>query len=223
MPDVLAALKADNYRMGSCRIIEYDPQRVDVFGPHFLYDNLYRQCLESRPGSKWGILPDACCGMRNLLADAICAYWSTRKIVVCAVDDPTEPCGFKTAGMGYATIFVGSQPGTPDPCERAMVGAYVFFKPFWGTPEIRVLSMLGLAYFFTTYNLTAIHGQRYSTNALTARFMSQFGFRDTGLLPRFLGHVDGTIRDCALSTLLREDFVKYVMEQLLTLAPPNRL
>jgi len=219
MPDVLAALRDDNYRMGACSVIPYDAKRASVFGDHYLYNVLYRQCIESRPGAEWGILPDACCGMSDLSADAICAYWSTRRIIVLAVDDPSEPSGFKTAGFAYPTVFVGSQPGTPNPSPRAMVGAYVYFRPYWGTNEIRVLHMLSLAYMFTAYNVTAIHGQRYSTNSLTARFSAQFGFRDTGLLPRFLSHYDGeSIRDCTLSTLLREDFVKYVMEQLLTLA-----
>jgi hypothetical protein len=203
--------------MGNCQVVAYDPTRTDVFGDHFLYNVLYKQCLESRPGAKWGILPDSFCGMTNLSADAICAYLSTRKIIVMAVDDPSVPLGYSVTGFAYPTVFVGSQPATPDPSPRAMIGAYVYFRSYWGTPEIRVLSMLGLAYFFTTYNLVAIHGQRYSANTLTARFLSQFGFQDTGLLPRFLGHHDGQIRDCALSTLLREDFVKYVIEQLLTL------
>jgi hypothetical protein len=142
--------------------------------------------------------------------------------------------GSEIAGFTYITTMVGvpydfsnfggPQPGGP----RAALAAYAFFRPWWGSTEQHVLAMLGLAYLFHTFKLTAIHGQRNIRNALTARFMSKFGFRDTGVIPRFLMDwvppadipVRGKLVSCVVNSLLREDFEAYVTNQFrgLTLA-----
>lgn len=77
--------------------------------------------------------------------------------------------------------------------------------------------MLGLSYLFLNYNLQAIHGQRLPWNNLTSRFMSRFGFRDTGVVPRYMMY-ENTLTDCVVSSLLREDFESYARKSLLELA-----
>jgi RimJ/RimL family protein N-acetyltransferase len=98
-----------------------------------------------------------------------------------------------------------------------MFAGYVFFRSAWGTPEIEVLGMLGLAYLFSQFRLLAIHGQRYPQNGLTARFMRKYGSKDVGTIPHYMLR-DGKLESCTVSTLLQSDFESYVKRQLLSLA-----
>jgi hypothetical protein len=206
---ILEAFKTDNYRMGDCQIIEYDRKRVDVFGTNYLH-YLYSQCLLSRPASPWGILPETFCGMADLSADAIMFYLANRKIsLLCVHDSPTQ---FTAAGFAWMTELIKS------PAKSSAFCAFAFFRDFWGTPEQTVLGMLGLSYLFVSNQLTAIHGQRYATNSLAARFMQQFGAKDCGTVPYMLRTHKGELEACTVSTLLRSDFESYVRRQLITLA-----
>lgn len=155
--------------------------------------------------------------------------------------------GSEIAGFTYPTLLIGPPVPAPSPVPasvpyssprqssgaaalraavpRAAVCAYVFFRPWWGTDEAEVLGMLGLAYLFHTYSLTSIHGQRYPGNSLTAKFVSRYGFRDTGTIPEFLQirnyHAPGdsdatpavTLTSCVLNTLSRADFEAYIRHQ----------
>jgi RimJ/RimL family protein N-acetyltransferase len=71
--------------------------------------------------------------------------------------------------------------------------------------EEEIAGWLGLAALFEEFNLIQLHGQRYADNHLTVRFMSRFGFKDVGRVPRLLARGDEAI-DGIISTLSREDF-----------------
>jgi hypothetical protein len=230
VPDVLAALRDDNYRMGNCFVIPYTRTKPELFGNNFLY-HLYSLCLRSRPSRPLGTLPETMCGMIDLSFDAIGSYLASKSVIIMAIDEPDASTGlsFTIAGFSFITTWQGTPPvfnGGPQPAgPRSAMAGYAFDRLYWGTPEIRVLAMLGLAYYFSEYRLCALHAQRYSDNAVSAKFLSQFGFTDQGVLPRFILQNSKSVKweemelvDCTLSTLLREDFVKYVIEQLLTLA-----
>jgi hypothetical protein len=217
---ILTLFRDDNYRVGNCFVRVYDRRRPDIWGDHFLR-SLYDRCKESR------ILRELFCGMVDLSADAICAYLHTLSPLLIMCVDPVDPDGVEgvppnpnllpsIAGFAFPTLKLGGQlrpnptGGDPLPSEAAMILGYGYFRSFWGTPESVVLGMLTLAYFFENYNLTAVHGQSYPWNRLTAKFTSQFGVKPVGSIPRFLQTAEGKLVDCNLSTLLREDFEKYV-------------
>jgi hypothetical protein len=185
------------------------------------------------------------CGMVDLSRDAMISYWATRnplllltldhksysaKSVLDVRSSPILTDGTIVAGFSFITAFQGaaiSLNGGPQPMgERSALGAYLYFRPFWGTPEIEILNLLGLSLYFHNYKLSAIHGQRFAYNVATEKFMRRFGSRDVGTLQRFLadrkdGRADGEIilSDCIVSELLRENFIEYVSRQLLSLIP----
>ena len=233
-----------SYTLGNCRVLVYNRFQPDTFGDDLL-SRLYDLCLLSRPTHPFGTLPETQCGMSDLTRDAMISYWASKSILLLTVIPATAlpatapskrmidmlPDNSRIAGFAYLPAILGAPanpPGQPQPIgPRSATGAYAFFRDWWGTPEIEVLAMLGLAHFFHSYHLAAIHGQRYTRNALTARFMSRFGFTDTGTLPFFL--VDfppGAERipanmqlvSCTLSTLLHEDFIAYVERELESIA-----
>lgn len=220
---ILSVFRDDNYIFGNCQVRVYDRRRVDIFGTQYLH-YLYSECINSYPNSPLGTLPDTFCGMTDLSADAICAYLHTRNplLLLCVNNGELT---FDVAGFAFPTLVFG--PPANEPGERCMLGGYTFFRRWWGTPESVVLGMLGLSYFFNSHPLlTAIHSQRYATNGLTARYMRQFGSEDKGTIPRFLlnsngsngtGTGAGKLADCVISTLLREDFERYVETVLTTM------
>jgi hypothetical protein len=242
--DPLLALADDHFTLGPCRVLLYNRLHTSLYSDDLL-SRLYDACLASRPSHPFGILPSAFCGMLDLSRDAMLSYWATRNPLLLLtldhksysskspLDIRTSPIltdGTIVAGFSFITAFQGaaiSPNGGPQPVgERSALGAYLYFRPFWGTPEIEILQMLGLALYFHTYSLSAIHGQRYSCNVLTQKFMSRFNSRDVGTLQRFLadrkdGRADGEIilSDCIVSELLRERFVEYVTRMLLSLVP----
>lgn len=210
---ILSIFASDNWRFGNCTVRVYDRRKPEIWGIHFL-EQLYDQCREYR------ILSDMFCGMIDLSSDAICSYLHTRVplLIMCVDADSGNPGGpFTTAGFAFPTISIGGFP-IPNPVganlrsEAAIVAGYGYFRPYWGTPESVVLGMLTLAYFFENHNLTAIHGQSYPYNALTAKFTAQFGVKETGNVPRFLQTQEGKLVNCRLSTVLREDFENYVRD-----------
>lgn len=222
--DVLEALAQDGYRFGNCSILPYRPDQPDVFGRH-LIPRLYDMCVDSR------ILKPLFCGMINLNEDAICSYLATRPIIPMFVYEPDAeisydqiPDGRTIAGFAFMTAFAGppvSDSGPQIIGPRSGLAGYGFFRPFWGSNEIKVCIMLVLAYLFNRYRLVTLHGQTYSDNPLSLRFMEQFGFKRTGLLEKFLARrkADGGIElvDCQLTSLSREDLVAYVEKQFLSL------
>ena len=227
VPDVLQALAEDGYRFGNCSVIPYQPGRVDLFGSH-LVPRLYDLCAESK------ILKALFCGMLVLTEDALCSYLATRPIILMCVDNVEStgsfandrlPNGTAIAGFAFMTAFAGppvmERPQVIGP--RSGLAGYGFFRRWWGSNEIKVCIMLVLAYLFNRYRLVTLHGQTYSDNPLSLRFMEQFGFKRTGLLEKFLARrkADGGIElvDCVLTSLRREDLVAYVEKQFLSLIP----
>lgn len=206
---ILDVFATDNYRLGDVQVIPYDRKRVDVFGTNHLHW-LYGKCLESRPSSPWGVLPEAFCGLTDLSADAICSYLANKQVVLLCVH--TSPTEFTPAGFCWVTEIIKS------PSASSAFAAFTFFRNWWRTPESIVLGMLGIAYLFRHYSLTAVLGQRYAGNAVAARFMRQYGARDCGTVPYLLRTHDGRLESCTVSVLRRTDFEQYCIRQLLTLA-----
>jgi hypothetical protein len=185
-----------------------------------------------------GLLPSLFCGMTNLGPDAICAYLSAR--AVCVVGEwrtdiaravlRTDSLGkdvvvFEGEGeeekfhpLGYCFPSTGpttseqSKTGIPS---NAMFAGYAIFSEAWRTPQQQVLMYLGLAWLFHTFKLVALHGSRYQTNHLTARWTRQFGFQDCGTLPYCMaGEPGGLLVPGVFSTLLRKDFEERLREVL---------
>jgi hypothetical protein len=206
---ILDVFAQDQYRLGDCQVLPYDRKRVDVFGTNYLHW-LYGECLRSRPTSPWGILPETFCGMADISSDGICSYLASKPIALLCVH--TSPTVFTPAGFCWPTEQIRS------PAINSAFCAFAIFRPWWGTPESTVLGMLGISYLYVTHALTAIHGQRYASNALAARWMTRYGARDIGTIPHLLRTHKGTLESCTISTLLRSDFEQYVKRELLILA-----
>lgn len=223
--DVLDALAKDYYQWGECEALSYRPDQPNIFG-HHLITNLYDQCVESR------ILHPLFCGMTALHEDAICGYLATRPIVLMV--ERGLPKGNQSSiaisgnrrvvGFAFVTAFVGvpiqnSGPQMAGP--RSAVGGYGMFRWAWGSRTQEICTMLGLCLLFNKYRLLSLHGQAYSHNRLTTRFMSKFGFRETGLIPSFLPErkPDGSIQltDCRMLTLTKKTLEEYVTRQFLDL------
>ncbi len=207
------------YRFGNCSVRVYDRTNVDLYGRELLRD-MYMGCLSAAPNRPLGILPEAFCGMTDLSCDAISAYLAGRNpVLLMCVDNPLLSTGFDVIGFSFPTIWAGVKQGTVDPDPgRSMFMGYVIFRPYWAQPESVVSMMLTGVYYFHTYNLLSINGQRYPWNHLTAKFLSQFGTRDTGIIPNFI--VSGNrVVDCVVSSLARADFETYVTKTIAGCTP----
>ena len=206
---ILEVFKADGWRLGDCAIIPYDRKRVDIWGTNYLH-YLYGKCLESRPSSPWGVLPDLMCGFADLSSDAVCSYLAGKPIAILCVH--TSPTEFTPAGFCWPTEQIRS------PAANSAFCAFVVFRPFWGTPESTVLGMLGISYLFTTYGLRTIMGQRVSSNVLAGKWMEKYGATDVGVVPDLLRTHKGGLESCTLSVLHRADFENYCRHEILKLA-----
>lgn len=207
--ELLSILKEEGYRWGDCQVLRYDAKRVDVF-PQAYVTKLYNLCRGD--GKHSNILPNLFCGMSNLDHDSITTYLLQRPLLILAVWRSNYD--FAEAGIAFPVLF--QPPLNVHAAERMSFSGYGYFRDWWGTPEITVLSMLGLAYIFTEFNLSAIHGVRYPSNQRTACFLAQFGFKEVGRVPRYQMK-DGVLVDGVVSTLLIEDFESYVERKLLEL------
>lgn len=209
-PDPIAALAADDFSIGNCQVLQYNPA---LPGTAHLFPDNYLSTLYARMKSSL-ILERTMCGMQNLSHDAICTYLSA-KPVFAAVEWNPDRTQFQTLGFGFIVAWIGIAPPAPGP--RSAFGAYSMFPESWGSPEAEVLAMLGLARMFHTFALQSVYGQRYIRNALTARFMQRFGFKDIATLPDFITHRNGNgieLGTCVVSHLTRRDFSDYVSRQL---------
>jgi len=211
-----------DFRWGDVQALKYDPSNP-AFTQPFLYRLWDRTRLSGR--SKLGSLPALFCGMTNLSADAICSYLSQRPICVVGewrkhtfltapepemVDQPY----FHELGFCLpATITTTAS--TPDNPQNSCMAGYAMFRDAWGTPTQTVCAYLGLAWLFHTFQLAAIHGQRYTDNIHTARFMAKFGFKDCGTAPyMLLKEQGGPLVPMTLSVLLRSEFIALTREVL---------
>jgi hypothetical protein len=210
MPDSLDTLAAADFSLGNCQVIPYNPP---VAATAHLFPDDYLSTLYSHMKSAL-ILERTMCGMRDLSHNAITAYLAS-KPVFAAVEWSPDHSHFHTLGFGFIVNWVGIPYPAPGP--RSAFAAYAMFPDSWGTPEAEVLAMLGLARMFHTYSLQSLYGQRYIRNALTARFMSRFGFKDIATLPDFLLHLNGNgveLSASVVSHLTLRDFTDYVALQL---------
>ena len=217
MSDVLSILKSEGYKWGDCQVLRYDPKRPDIF-PEGYVSSLYwaaRGDTTTAHGRKQAsILPSLFCGMSNLSHDSITTYLLTLPLLIPVLW--SSPTSFIPVGIGFPTLFQPPLNIPVEPGQRMAFAGYGFFHPFWGDPHLPTLAMLGLAYIFQEFGLSAIHGIRYTGNRLTARFMAQFGFTQTGAVPRYqLEH--GVLVPGVVSSLMREDFERYVEHKLLEL------
>lgn len=216
LPDVLDALNADDYRIGQLQCLPYTIpglNRDTAYNGLFSEDWLSLLYLRMKHE---GVLERTFCGMLNLSHDAVLCYLMG-KPVFAVVRWHEDNQAFDTVGMGWIGTWSGIAPPMIGP--RCAFSAYVLFREMWGQPAGEVVTMLGLARMFRSYRLDSILGQRYATNGLTARFMSKFGFRDIGTLPRFMlrknAQGDPELVDCVASRLSRKDFVRYVEDKLI--------
>lgn len=198
MGAILDLFKDENYTFSDCQIVRYDRTRTEMFPEGYL-TLLYQKTRAGRHPDRKGVgsLQEAFCGMIDLSHDNVTAYLSTRNpLLILGVWVKSE---FRPAGYAFFPALKGERS------TRFAFGAYTFFKEWWGTPQITILSMLGLAYFFREFGLHALIGERYATNDRTARFMRQFGFHDCGILQRYLIR-DNRLVAGVLSECLSEDF-----------------
>jgi hypothetical protein len=207
-----------DFRWGDVQAIKYDATKTEIFPAPYLF-HLYERTRKSGR-AKMGSLPVLFCGMLNLSADAICAYLSQRPVCVVGEwrkhtfmtakdpDDVDKPY-FHDLGFCFPSVnpTVTQASNVYNPQNSCMAG-YTFFQDAWKTPQQTICMYLGLAWLFHTFQLAAMHGQRYADNHLTARFTRRFGFKDVGTASHMLLREQGQpLVPMTLSTLLRSDFV----------------
>jgi hypothetical protein len=195
-------LFANDYRFGNCFVRVYDRRDSVLFGDDFLLQ-LYRQTKST--------LSATFCGMTDLTAPTICAYLNSRNpLLLMCVDEPKDPKGFEVIGYSFPTIWAGPVMGriSPDP-GRSMLMGYSCLPAWYRSPEFVVGMMLTGIYYFNEFNVLSIHGQSYTFNHLSRKFLAQFGTKVVGLLPDFL--FDGKRMTASVqSCLTRTDFERYV-------------
>jgi RimJ/RimL family protein N-acetyltransferase len=153
-----------------------------------------------------GILRTAFCGMQSLDFDSIVGYLAKLPIVVVG---KWEGETFVSYGFCFLTIVSGNS------LERMAFCGYAFYPDAWGCPETELMTMLALCYLFHEFKFSCIHGIRYPENQLTARFMRRFGFKDDGIVPKYMLKGDKLV-SAVVSSCLREDFERYVEEKLIS-------
>jgi hypothetical protein len=204
--DVLGALKEDAYRWGDLQCIRYDKTNKELFSDDYL-GTLYNRCRESRRRSGNGILDQLFGGNPASDFPSIVTYLAQRPVLLILgkwVDGK-----FHELGFAFPTVSLGTQS-----TEKSLVAGYGFFKDAWSTEDQRIVTILGLAYFFKEFELKAIIGNRHKENVLTAKFMAKFGFKDCGEIPCF--QLQGTkLVPLVISALLREDFEEHVKQFLI--------
>ena len=199
--DVLQALKDDSYRWGDLQCLRYDKANRELFSDAYI-GYLYARCVASRRRSGNGILDQLFGGNPASDFPSIVTYLAQRPVLLILgkwVDGK-----FNELGFAFPTVSIGA-PNT----EKSLIAGYGFFAPSWGTQDQRIVTMLGLAYFFKEFGLSAIIGNRYRENVLTAKYMARFGFKDYGEIPR-LQLQGAKLVPMVVSALLREDFEEVV-------------
>jgi hypothetical protein len=199
MGAILDLIREQRYIFGNCQILRYDRNNLELFPEGYL-SKLYRLTKASgrRSSSGMGALKESFCNTSDLSHDNVTAYLFTRNpLLILSVW--TSPTTWEPAGYAYFSTLKGEKE------TRFAFGAFVMFADWWGKPEISLLGVLGLSYFFREFQLQAIMGERYATNERAARFMKQFGFRDVGALSKYLVR-DGKLVAGILSECLPNEF-----------------
>jgi hypothetical protein len=198
--DVLEALREDEYRWGDLQAIRYDRNRTDLFSEDYL-SHLYYWARDSRRRSGNGAIDATFGGTPSSDFGSIVSYLSQRPFLL--ILGRWEERGFKALGFAFPTVPLGTNN-----TEKALIAGYCMFRHAWGTEDQQIVTMLGLAYLFKEFDLQAIIGNRHKENALTAKFMAIFGFKECGEIPRF--QLKGKkLVPMLVSSLLREDFEQY--------------
>src|SRR5579872_3089224 len=210
--DSISSLASTDFSLGNCQVLQYNPP---LPGTAQLFPDNYLSALYSRMKASL-TLERTMCGMLNLSHDAIVSYLASKPLFA-AIEWDQYHTRFQTLGFGFIVAWIGPPPSTPG--ERSAMGGYSMFPESWGSPEAEVLAMLGIARMFHTYSLQSLYGQRYIRNALTARFMQRFGFKDLATLPDFMPHRNGnsngpSLAPCVVSRLSRLDLNDYVARQM---------
>ena len=209
----IISVAINNFELGNCQALQYNPA---LPGTAHLFPDDYLSQLYSRMKSAL-ILERTMCGMADLSHNAIVTHLAGKPLFALVEWNPSHT-QFQTLGFAWIVAWIGTPPLAPGP--RSAFAAYAFFPDAWGSPEAEVLAMLGLSRMFHTYSLQSMYGQRYIRNALTARFMSRFGFKDIAVLPDFLMYrsCNGVrLGACVVSRLDHFDFSNYVTSQLVGL------
>lgn len=209
MDSILEVLKEDNYRIGDCQAIGYDARDRNL--KNLPNDYLHHLWLKlqgdrfNRRGDGNGYLQTLMCGMTDLSYPTMISYLGTRPLIIVGVwhDEDT----FEEAGIGFPTVISTGKNG------NSCFYGYGIFPSFWGDKRSETLGMLGLALTFHALNYSVLRGLRYSTNDLTRRWSSRFGFRDLCTLDKYLLK-DGDLVSAVASELKREDFERYVERKL---------
>lgn len=192
-------IKEDNYRIGDLQALRYDRNAAPFYDGYLA--KIYTLCRESKRRSGDGILTATFGGNPASHFDAVVPFLAARPLIV--LGEWKEDV-FHEAGFAFPVVTCGSKD-----TELSQFAGYGFFSHVWGKPELPVLAMLGLTYMFNEWGLHAIHGTRFEENLLTARFMAQFGFKEDGRIPKYQLR-DGKLVPAIVTTLMREDFEKYV-------------
>lgn len=208
MSSLIEAFKDDNYRVGNAQAIQYNRERTTIFPEGFLA-SLYLQLKGDRFSTHrengTGILQTLFCGMSDVSFESIVSYLFTKPIMVTGVWNGDE---FEPAGFGFPVTVTAAGD------ERMAFCGYTLFRKWWGTEDAEGLAMLGLCAMFGEWKLKAIHGIRYTTNDLTAKFMSRFGFQDIGRIERYMLR-NGKLVPAIVSSLMVEEFEQYLQKVLL--------
>ena len=203
---ILESLKLDNYRIGDLQAIAYD-RRNPAFKPGFLSD-LYFKFLHNRynrrPGT--GILENMLCGFEDVSHDAVIQFWLRTPLVILGIWKGEE---FTPCGLCFPALIIGAGQE-----ERACYGGYGFLPEWWSSDEQEVLTILGISALFVEMQLKVLHGSRFETNDLTAKYMQRFGFRDVATLPAQMTR-GGKLVSGVMSTLPREVFEQVVERMVL--------
>lgn len=209
----LTILKDEQYRFGDIQVLLYEQARVNLFPPPFA-SVLYGHSLNS--GKHW--LSKLFCGLidgegkNNLSHDFITTYLLQRPLL--ALVNWKSEINYDLIGYAFPTSFTPTR--NIQSAERSAFAAYGMFRPWWGKPELEIAGMLGLAYMFEEWGLTAVQGISLAENNLTRRFMSRYGSVQTGYVPRYQLQ-GGKLVPGVVTTLMRESFEEYVTQQLLSL------
>lgn len=199
----LTAIKDDGYRFGDYQAIRYD-RKSSIF-PEDVIGELYLKAKQSGRRSTNGVLDALFSGNPESHFDAVVPYLATHPLIIMGEWDGDR---FQFGGFAFVSIICGTAE-----TERSAFCGYTIFRRYWGTDEAKILSILGLTALFQEFNLIAIHGIRYEENLLTERFVSQFGFKETGRIPHYQLK-DGKLVPGIVTTLLRSEFEEFLEQWL---------
>lgn len=206
---ILEAFAADNYRIptdaGDIQALGYlrtNPLFYDGY-LGMLYQKMRGDRYSHRRPNGTGVIESLFFGM-DPSWDSIVAYLSKLPLIVIGV---WEDGVFHPGALIFRTISLAQG-------NSCMMG-YTVFREYWGTKAAEVFGMMGLAFAFQEFNLKAIHGMRYADNLLTKNFLKPYGFKDTGVHPRWEVR-RGELVDTVTSCCLREDFENYLEQVLLS-------